>query len=222
MARPILVVDLEATCWEGQQEIADMEVIEFGCVVVAGDGSVEREFSTFVRPVKSPTLTQFCTDLTSITQEDVEAAPEFRGACARIDEWLGSTRGLIWGSWGYYDEKQLRVEGERHGVAPAFLDVPHVNLKKLWQKTQKCKPAGLRGALRYHGLDFQGSPHRGIDDARNIARLLPNISRDRINAAVDAWRACGAAERTAGGAGRLGPGHLYRGPGSVHAAPAFG
>lgn len=188
MARPILIVDLEATCWEGQQEIADMEVIELGCVLAHQDGTIDRSFSTFVRPLERPNLTDFCRQLTSITQDDVDAAPGFREACGFIDTWLGSTRGLIWGSWGYYDEKQLRFEKDRHGAAPAFLDIPHVNLKKLWQKTQKCKPAGLKGALRYHNLDFEGTPHRGIDDARNIARLLPNIATDRINAAVDVWR----------------------------------
>ena len=30
---------------------------------------------------------------------------------------------------------------------------------------------GVGGALRYLGLEFEGTPHRGIDDARNIARI---------------------------------------------------
>jgi 3'-5' exoribonuclease 1 len=32
---------------------------------------------------------------------------------------------------------------------------------------------GMAGALRRVGLQLQGTHHRGIDDARNIARLLP-------------------------------------------------
>ncbi len=32
---------------------------------------------------------------------------------------------------------------------------------------------GVGQALRRVGLRFEGTPHRGIDDARNIVRLLP-------------------------------------------------
>ena len=32
---------------------------------------------------------------------------------------------------------------------------------------------GMAGALRRVGLPLVGTHHRGIDDARNIARLLP-------------------------------------------------
>jgi inhibitor of KinA sporulation pathway (predicted exonuclease) len=35
------------------------------------------------------------------------------------------------------------------------------------------KAKGLGRALRIAGLELLGTHHRGIDDARNIARLLP-------------------------------------------------
>jgi inhibitor of KinA sporulation pathway (predicted exonuclease) len=37
------------------------------------------------------------------------------------------------------------------------------------------KPCGLEQALRKVGLEFMGSPHRGIDDARNMANLSPYL-----------------------------------------------
>jgi len=191
MARPVLIVDLEATCWdpeESEQSIEDMEVIEMGAALAHPDGRVERSFSTYVRPVKHPTLTAFCTELTSITQEDVDKAPAFAEACKLVDEWVGETKGLVWGSWGNYDRRQLEMERERHGVAPAFLDTPHINLKRPWRKTNKVKSRGLGKALRYHGLDFEGTPHTGLDDARNVARLLKHMRGDLIREEVDAWR----------------------------------
>jgi inhibitor of KinA sporulation pathway (predicted exonuclease) len=36
------------------------------------------------------------------------------------------------------------------------------------------KKLGMAKALRHVGLELQGTHHRGIDDARNIARLLPH------------------------------------------------
>ncbi|MOA69379.1 hypothetical protein D3C78_1975310 [compost metagenome] len=35
------------------------------------------------------------------------------------------------------------------------------------------KRVGLNRALEMSGLTFLGTQHRGLDDARNIARLLP-------------------------------------------------
>ena len=35
------------------------------------------------------------------------------------------------------------------------------------------KRFGMAGALRQLGLPLTGTHHRGIDDARNIARILP-------------------------------------------------
>ena len=61
----------------------------------------------------------------------------------------------------------------------------HLNLKRLFTERQSlAKKPGLGKALRLAGLDFDGTPHRGIDDARNIARLLPYIfGKPRINPA---------------------------------------
>jgi len=37
------------------------------------------------------------------------------------------------------------------------------------------KKPGLGEAVQLAGLEFTGTHHRGIDDARNIARLLPYV-----------------------------------------------
>src|SRR5258707_15625193 len=73
---PVLVIDLEATC-EEYDPAFDMETIEIGACWIAADGSVLDRFQSFVRPVVNPTLTPFCTQLTGITQADVDAAPLF-------------------------------------------------------------------------------------------------------------------------------------------------
>tara|TARA_R110001599_G_scaffold269410_3_gene470224 strand:- start:233 stop:403 length:171 start_codon:yes stop_codon:yes gene_type:complete len=38
---------------------------------------------------------------------------------------------------------------------------------------QTSQNTSLASALAYNELTFEGQPHWGIDDARNIARLLP-------------------------------------------------
>lgn len=186
MSRPILVVDLEATCWDDRTTtVDDMDIIEFGCVIADDSGNILDDFGTIVRPSLNPTLSAFCTQLTTITQTDVDSAPLYPNACRLIDEWLdGREKGLIWGSWGGYDLNQIRAEQARHAIAPKFLGCPHVNLKKLWAKSMGLRPMGMRRAIEHSGFSVNGTHHRGIDDARNISRLVPAISRDLINAAV--------------------------------------
>ena len=55
------------------------------------------------------------------------------------------------------------------------LGVPfeHVNLKRRFAKSRKIKEVGMARALQMVGLPLDGSHHRGLDDARNIAKLLP-------------------------------------------------
>ncbi|CAK9100291.1 unnamed protein product [Durusdinium trenchii] len=65
-----VVLDFEATCWEGRH--ADQEIIEFPLVLVDAKTLTQvDEFRTYVRPEQNPTLSQFCTKLTGITQEQV-------------------------------------------------------------------------------------------------------------------------------------------------------
>src|SRR5690554_4338728 len=80
----------------------------------------------------------------------------------------------IWCSWGNYDRHHIQAESEAHGIAPRFLSCPHLNLKRIWRRsTGQKKKTGLASALAFHNLAFEGRPHRGVDDARNIVRLLP-------------------------------------------------
>lgn len=95
VSSPILVIDLEATCWEtvnpaGQpQSIESMEIIEFGCALATRQGDLLDSRSFLVRPTRFPRLSDFCRNLTGITQEMVDQAPAFPEAVAALNDWLG-------------------------------------------------------------------------------------------------------------------------------------
>jgi inhibitor of KinA sporulation pathway (predicted exonuclease) len=172
-----LVVDLEATC-DDQDSIprAESEIIEIGAVVVDPAALVPlAEFQTFVRPQRHPRLTPFCTRLTSITQAQVDNAPRFPEALARLDEFIRPHRPVRFCSWGDYDRNQLSRDAARHGVRLP-LGQEHVNLKEAFRRAAgDAKKLGTGQALTRVGLRFEGTAHRGIDDARDIAHLLPYI-----------------------------------------------
>jgi inhibitor of KinA sporulation pathway (predicted exonuclease) len=84
----LVVLDFEATCQPGTPP-SPQEVIEFPSVLVSlRDRAVVDSFGTFVRPVHHPTLSAFCTELTTIRQEDVDAAPVFADVLAAHRAWL--------------------------------------------------------------------------------------------------------------------------------------
>jgi inhibitor of KinA sporulation pathway (predicted exonuclease) len=176
-----LVIDFEATCCDrGSVPREQTEIIEIGAVMVETQRlQVVSEFQSFVRPVRHPRLTAFCTQLTSITQQQVDAAPAFQDAMAAFEQWLYSFGRCVFCSWGEYDRNQLQQDCTFHQV-PYPIDAPHLNLKRqMTQRQQLTKKLGLEGAVRLAGLKFSGTHHRGIDDARNVARLLPYIIGDQ-------------------------------------------
>jgi inhibitor of KinA sporulation pathway (predicted exonuclease) len=169
-----LVVDLEATCDDGGAiPRHDSETIEIGAVLV--DGQTLRtvgELMMFVRPVVHPDLTPFCTSLTTITQDDVDGAPGFPEVAERL---AAFGRGALFCSWGRYDRNQLTADAARHGV-----DMPlpgeHWNLKEAFGRVRGTRRrVGTLRALADLGIAWTGTHHRGIDDARNIARTLPYL-----------------------------------------------
>lgn len=180
-AEHLIVVDLEATCCNNGTIARDeMEIIEIGAVLVDGsDLSVEEEFQTFIRPVRRPELTEFCTELTAITQEMVDDAPDFPEAVQAFKDWMNlGEHHATFGSWGDYDRKQFMRDCRYHRIG--YPMPPHINLKEAFSSRQKQrKRYGMAGALKLCGLKLDGTHHRGIDDARNIAKLLPWIVGDR-------------------------------------------
>jgi inhibitor of KinA sporulation pathway (predicted exonuclease) len=172
-----VVIDLEATCCDDDTIPRDeMEIIEIGAVLVDGRTLAPvGEFQTFVRPQRHRKLTAFCTGLTTITQADVDAAPRFPDALARLDAFLRGKDALFC-SWGGYDRNQLRRDAQRHRVKKLPLGERHLNLKAAFsQRLGEPREYGTGQALRRVGLGFAGTHHRAIDDARNIARLLPFV-----------------------------------------------
>lgn len=172
-----LVLDLEATCCD-QKTIKrhQTEIIEIGAVMVEGSQlQLVDEFQTFVRPVRHPILTPFCTTLTSITQSHVDSAPGYGDAIAQLKTWLADYPNGVFGSWGNYDRNQFKQDSQFHKL-PFPIAYPHVNLKREFSRAQGlAKKYGMAQALQHMGISLEGIHHRGIDDARNIAKLLPFI-----------------------------------------------
>lgn len=183
----VLVVDLEATCWSreddpvlAQQQNEVSEIIEIGAVALGADLGVLGEFQRFVRPHRHPRLSAFCTKLTSITQEDVDAAEPFPAVWSAFNEWMGgeSGAGLVFVSWSRYDHRQLMHQCRVAGLQRPRWDAVDAKVEfTQWVRGQTGKRLrfGMARALAHLGIEQSGTAHRGIDDARNLVKIFQHI-----------------------------------------------
>ncbi len=182
-AKYYLVIDLEATTSEGGKAFPprEMETIEIGAVLVrASTLEPVDEYQTFVKPIRHPVLLPFCTELTGIRQDMVDGAPLFHEAFAGMKRRLIAGRDglVVWGSWGNFDAEQFQRDCWHNGVRYAM--PPHLNMKDALSAAQGWRKGyGMAKALTRCGLTLKGAHHRGIDDARNIAQMLPWIVAGR-------------------------------------------
>jgi inhibitor of KinA sporulation pathway (predicted exonuclease) len=174
------VVDVEATCWSGAPPPGEVnEIIAIGvCVVDVVARTRVRRDEILVRPARSR-VSAFCTELTGLTQEQVDAGPSFAAACADLAA-RHEAGSRPWTSWGDYDRKQFQRQCAAAGVPYPF-SPDHVNAKAVYATAHGRRPMGMAGALAHAGLPLEGRHHNGGDDAWNIAALVLRLI------SADAW-----------------------------------
>jgi len=167
-----IILDLEATCWQDKSERRRSEIIEIGAVKINEHQELVDEFSAFVQPIEHPELSDFCTELTTITQQDVDGADTLDVVIKAFWNWIDLDTPYLLGSWGRYDRNQFQKDCELHNLPQHWLK-PHISLKHQYTVIKGLnRHAGMKGALWMEGIDLEGTHHRGIDDARNISKIF--------------------------------------------------
>lgn len=217
-----LVLDVEATCHEGTDFNFPNEIIEFPvCLMRWRDRSVDTtathleivdEFRSFVKPSWQPVLSKFCTNLTGITQEQVNAAPSFPEVLYSFRKFLVKNRLIdgvtgqrlvrfCWCSDGPFDLRDFVVkqcfisnvrmpdwmQGDILDVRTLVFDflyaqdpVNYMVTARTWTG-KGCRTLNIPAQLLVLGLPgFEGRQHSGIDDTRNIARIIAELARRGI------------------------------------------
>ncbi|MEV0750023.1 3'-5' exonuclease [Streptomyces sp. NPDC050273] len=174
--RRLNVIDIEATCWDGQPPPgAVSEIIEIGLTVV--DLHARERLArhrVLVRPARS-SVSAFCTELTGLTQAEVDTGLPFADACRLLAaEHRAGAR--AWASWGDYDRDQFIRQCRATGTPYPF-GRRHTNAKIPFTTAHGLrKRPGMAQALRIAGLPLEGRHHSGADDAWNIAALILDVA----------------------------------------------
>ncbi len=174
-----IVYDLEATCWNGRPPGMIQEVIEIGAYKIDEYGRAVDKFSRFIKPQAHPVLSLFCKQLTGITQVDINRARPYPSVIDDFLDWINIDEDYVLCSWGDFDRKIFIKNCEQHRIDFEWAQ-QHINLKAQYYRIRNfTKPVGLQKALRKEGFEFDGEPHRGIDDAFNTAKIFMRL--------IDRW-----------------------------------
>lgn len=202
----VCILDFEATCEDNSpiHEVIEFPSVLYRWIIRYSPENVKTvhqselqfisEYQEFVKPSKDPILSQFCRDLTHITQEQVNNGRSFPVVLQAHYDWLRASIPnyseqevyiMTCGNWDMATMAVIEYEIHRmprESIPPVYLRF--INIKNEFKAcTKKGKrhgqhAGGLAAMLSYYHLDFIGQPHSGIDDCRNIARVFQKMVQD--------------------------------------------
>ncbi|BFZ62399.1 3'-5' exoribonuclease 1 [Saitoella coloradoensis] len=211
--RYLLCCDVEATAEEGfAPGVYPHEIIEFPIVLydVETKQVVDR-FRTYIKPVKNPKLSEFCTTLTGITQDQVDDAPTFPDALKTVEAWLSKHDNILqphvsdwrntsprsqsrnWafacdGRWdleSFVHTKQLPFSGPT--PPPPWLCGSYVDVRALFSDYLQIGKRNINAMLEHCGMRFEGREHCGLDDSANVARIVGWMVGEGCVVEVNRW-----------------------------------
>lgn len=198
----LCVLDFEATC-EKDVKSYNNEIIEFPSILyrVVGDRMVYvSEFQEYVKPRDNPILSEFCIELTKITQDKVDTADNFPIVLNNHYNWLKShvhnLEECVIATCGHWESlsleslsfdkahasgdirKMIVMEAKRWNLQLHDVYTRYINIKDEFTYFYKKNIRGMIGMMHYQGLEHIGVLHSGIDDCRNMSRILMKLLKD--------------------------------------------
>ncbi|MES2261653.1 MAG: 3'-5' exonuclease [Pseudomonadota bacterium] len=166
--QPIVMIDFETT---GLSPDMGDRITEVAALRIADGRIVERYVSLINCNVRIPA---FITGLTGITQKMVDNAPPVAQVVPELLDFIGSD--ALSAHNASFDEKFLRAESARLGLAPAHQGtICSLKLsRRVFPQLSSYKLGLLSGQL---GIRFKSAAHRAESDAEVAAEVLLHIGR---------------------------------------------
>ena len=179
-----LVLDFEGVNnkYHGGPDI--MEIIEFPVLKVnAQTLETESIFHSYVQPTIHTQLNPVCTEITGITQAMVSGQPTLPEVLKLLDNWMKAERLLEKGvttcfvTCGDWDLKTgLPTQCKYQKIDyPEYLR-KWVNIKDIFMELTGTKGFSMKTMLKDLHLELEGRHHSGIDDSKNIAKILKTLA----------------------------------------------
>ena len=167
-----ILFDIEATCWDGYHSNGIQEFIELGAIAIDRFGEETGSFVEYIRPEINPVLSQYCRDLTGISQEEVNAAGTFEEVYDKFENWVQPEPDTWFVSWGSFDKEILNETCDRFFSEPSMIQ-NHLDLRRAFTGMKNLSPhTSLVKALEHEEWAFEGEPHRAMPDTQNMTLIF--------------------------------------------------
>ena len=170
----IVIFDLEATCWEGRENIHKYrEVIALGaCVLDLKTLEINGQFNIVCKPIKTE-ISEYCTKITGITKEQASNGKDFDEMCKLVLKEL-DTKSIPCAAWGADNEKMYSECRQKDCKYPFSNE--YLNISLLYSIIMgKPYNNGLERSLAELGLKFVGEKHNPYWDSYNAAIIFKHI-----------------------------------------------
>lgn len=171
----VLVIDVEATCWEPPEPEYISEIIELGVTTLSlPSRKIDDNKSILIKPQLS-TVSPFCTSLTGLTQELLDQEGLLFPDALQTFRKEYAPQKCMFASWGAYDQRILERNCELYDEQYPFGHNMHLNIKMLFAM-QFGFTTDLQEAAEHLDLPWKGRPHRGSDDSLMAALILNELT----------------------------------------------
>ena len=191
----LCLLDFMATCNDGPPP-KPQEIIEFPAILLNVEtGKVEGKFHCYVSPDAHPILSSYCTELTGITQDQVDSGISLMEALDMHKEWLDehglislseplqqdenkdeSKKTFLFATCGDWDLKVClpnQVEYHKQKLPASFQS--WVNIKWPFENMYHKKVRGIADMLNEMGLQPESRTNTGLDDCLNLAHICQRM-----------------------------------------------
>lgn len=155
------------------------EIIEIGAVRLSPDGKIEGRFDAYIRPVVSKKLTKIVTNLTGITDEQVEEGMTFTAAISRLKRFVKADRVVLM-TWSTTDLLVLMENcryffGNEHiPFFDTYLDLQAYAQQRMGLGT--AQQVGLSKCAELLSLNSEDMDlHHAIDDSVLAAKIYSRV-----------------------------------------------
>ena len=174
----LFVLDFEANC-KKDERIVPQEIIEFPIVPVdvkAQKVLYDSVFHSYVTPTETK-LTEFCTELTGITESLIGNAGTIKEVLQQVQKYIIDLdideNDFCFVTCGDFDFRCLKREAEHKKLDYPDCLKRYINIKDIFRTFFSVKgSSSMTHMLDYFKLNLDGKHHSGIDDSKNIAKIL--------------------------------------------------
>ncbi len=194
------ILDIEMTC-DGKQENgkfiddgrmkrSQREIISVGFVVCDDKYNIKNRYSSFVKPVSTTSITDYCENLTGITQNDINHGKKCNNAFRDIRDMCEKYSIDYIFTFGNSDKdgiivsaKWIRKKKEKAGnlyfISEKIIDVRPAILKGINCKNYRRSP-GLSKIAETLQIKMKGRHHNALNDAVLLYKICRELNIQMI------------------------------------------